>query len=168
MLSQIKFFKPLIVVLATMIIASCGFSPVYKSTEGEASVQQQLAKVKISSPDSLEGQAFKTRLEDLINPTAKQSEKEYLAEYNLSIAEVPLAIQQDRTITRFKIIITADYTMTKIETGEVVSKGEIRREGGYDKVESDYATYISQEDTKKRVLREVAEDARVRIMSVIL
>jgi hypothetical protein len=150
------------------LLASCGFTPVYKTSGMDVNTGGELAMIKVVSTHDLNGQYFQTRLEDLLNPKAVSAQEKYQLTVKLTQSEVPIDIQQDRTVTRYKIIVTVAYTLTDIGTNAVVDQASLRREGGYDKVESEYATYVSQEDTVKRVTKELAEDTKLRIMSVLV
>ena len=154
--------------LSAMWLAACGFTPVHKSMESDSEFSEKLAAIEIVSSHDLIGQSFKTNLDNLLNPTSSSIAKKHKMVVKVTKSEVPLAIQEDRTITRYKVILNANYVITDIETGEKIDSGDIRRDGGYDKVDSDYATYISEEDTTKRIIKELAEDAKIRIISVML
>lgn len=155
-------------IVCLLFTASCGFTPVYKTTENGTSSTESLRRINIITERSLIAQRYKTHLSDLLNPTSDNQEPLYNLDVKLDASTTPLAIQQDRTITRFKVEVRATYTLTRIADGTVIDEGSLHREGGYDKVSSDYATYISDEDATRRVTRELAEDTRIRMMGALL
>lgn len=157
--------KNLSKLLIVFLITSCGFTPVYKTVEGESTAAMNLASVKVESTRDLMGQFYSNKLTDLLNPTSAEVEPQYRISTKLHKNKIPFAIQQDRTITRYKIVVEANYKLVDINSGQVIDEGTLRREGGYDKVDSDYATYISDEDTTRRIIKELAEDTRIRIMA---
>lgn len=157
-----------ILIFLLLFITACGFTPVYKSVGNNSQIADELASIEIISQHDLSGQFFKTNLENLLNPKSRKMPKKYKMETTIRNSEIALAIQEDRTITRYKIVLNAQYKLTDLATGKEIGHGNIKREGGYDKVDSDYATYISKEDATKRTLRELAEDTKIRIMSAIL
>ena len=159
-------FNKIIVIFAILFIASCGFTPVYQ--QQDANSADILASVSVVSSRDLDGQSFSTKLEDLLNPNAKQIDKKYRIDTKLTKSKTPFAIQQDRTITRYKISVLVKYTIVELTTNKVVDQGTLKREGGFDVVESDYGSYISEEDTTKRIIKELAEDANIRIISIIV
>ena len=152
-----------LLVLTSLTLAACGFTPVHKQSNAS-----DLASVKVNTPRGLNEQFFNNHITDLLNPAAVNTPDKYTLDVVLNITQTPLAIQQDRTVTRYKTNVTATYTITEKESGTILDSGKIQREGGYDKVDSDYATYVSEEDTKRRVIKELAEDLKLRTMSVII
>jgi hypothetical protein len=151
------------------MLCSCGFTPVYKKTTDSASgvTTDDMAAIDITIARGLNEQAFQTNLENLLNPTSKSVPTKYLLEVKLSKSETPLLIEQDRTITRYKISVSAQYKLINITDGKVLSEGTTHRDGGYDKVASDYATYVSSDDTTKRIIRELAADTKLKIISAL-
>ena len=157
-----------IAMLTSVTLSSCGFTPVYKTIDDKSSNALSLASVKVESTHDLMGQFYANKLTDLLNPSAMQVEQKYRVNTSLRKHKIPFAIQQDRTITRYKLVVEASYKLVNIDDGKVLDEGSLRREGGYDKVDSDYATYVSDEDTTKRIVEELAEDTRIRIMASLV
>lgn len=163
-----KIFVRFCALALTLTISACGFTPVYKATWDDSQMSDKLASIEIEKADNLLEQVFVSRLQDLLNPTSISSPAKYLIKSDIETQKISLVIQQDRTTTRYKMVATLKYSITDIATGKIVNESSIKREGEYDKVDSDYATYISEEDTKKRIVKELAQDAKVRIMSFML
>jgi len=157
-----------ILIIFIISLNACGFTPVYKQNNSYFEANEKLASVKVNTDRGLNEQYFSSRLNDLLNPTEIDAEKKYDLNIKLSVASTPLAIQQDRTVTRYKVTVGANYTLKDKASDNILSEGTIQREGGFDKVDSNYATYISEEDSKRRVTKELAEDMKLRIISVLL
>lgn len=160
--------RKLLILSIALIITSCGFTPVYKTIDENGSNAKNLAAVKVESSHDLMGQFYTNKLSDLLNPASVNVEPKYRVKTELKKNKIPFAIQQDRTITRYKLVLVANYQLIDINNGKVIDEGTLRREGGYDRVDSDYATYISDGDTTKRIIRELAEDTRIRIMANLI
>jgi hypothetical protein len=163
-----SLLKNLLTLIIIFIVTSCGFTPVYQTVEGDSANAKKLASVKVESSHNLMGQYYSNNLSDLLNPTSLQIEPKYRISTDLKKHRIPFAIQQDRTITRYKVVIEVNYKLVNMENGDVIDEGRLHREGGYDKVDSDYATYVSDEDTTKRIVKELAEDTRIRIMASLI
>ncbi len=155
------------VVLILLMVGSCGFTPIYSET-GVVQAAAKLREIRVEPIKTLIGVIYTNKLSDLLNPTDIDNAPKYSLSVDIATNNIALAIQQDRTITRYKIIVTANYKMIDIATKKIVDRGILKREGGYDKVESDYATYVSKEDTTQRVVRELAEDTRLRLVALTL
>jgi hypothetical protein len=160
-----------------LLISSCGFSPVYSSAQ-KANIPLSTIQIdsSIDKPDEDDTviylprkvlQTFNTELNNVLNPEHENSNKRYRLQVKLRLSHTPLLIQQDHTITRSRVSLSAKYRLTSLVTKEIVSSGEISREGEYDQVESDYATFVSQQDTVVRVTKEIAEGLKIRLISAL-
>lgn len=154
-------------IILLLSLTSCGFSPVYSNDSSHMSSVVKLASIEVNTSYGLMQQLYKTELEDLLNPDQRVQEKLYKVDIDITKALVPIAIEQDRTITRYKVVVSGNYTL-KDNSNKVISTGKLRSEGSYDKVESDYGTYISEDDTTKRIIRQLAEDTRNRLMIALV
>ncbi len=163
-----SLLRKLITISIVLFISACGFTPVYKTMGENSTNAASLAAVKVESTHDLIGQFYSNKLTDLLNPSAMQVEPKYRIQTTLRKNKIPFAIQQDRTITRYKLVLEADYKLVNIDDGKIIDEGSLRREGGYDKVDSDYATYVSDEDTTMRIVKELAEDTRIRILASLI
>ena len=161
MLSQLKKITLLFVLAIT--IQSCGFSAIY----GEYSeLKQKLAAVSVKKIDfGKTGQEFQTELEDLLNPTkADVAKTKYSLVIKLNKRRDALIIEQDREITRYNLILAAEYKLIDSTTGNEISSGTEKVTGSYDAVESDFATFTVEEDTLKRVTKELAKVIRQEVV----
>jgi hypothetical protein len=166
-----SLFSKYSILFLSIALCSCGFTPVYKAdnyVDGSTTAREDLASIEVIAPHDLTGQFFQTTLSDLLSPTAKSAPLKYRLEIKLDKSDTALAIEQDRTITRYKVVVVAHYKLIEIDTTKVLSEGSLKREGGYDKVPSDYATYVSSEDSTRRVTKELAADTKLRIMAALI
>lgn len=155
------------IIVTVLCLSACGFKPLYGSSQHN-SLSDTLAAVEIPEARNRTEQIFLVHLSDLLNPGNISAPPQYRINVTLNQSSSPLAIQKDRTITRYKTIITAHYTLTDIATGKVIEENSLRRDGGYDRVESDYATYVSETQTVKHILHELAEDFKLRLTLTLL
>lgn len=161
-----SLYKFIIILITATTLSSCGFTPVYKEISDNENIEK-LSSIDVTVPKSLLGQAFKYKLLDIINPSGIKVENLYTMDVKIETSDIPLAIESDQTVTRYKVIIKVEYTVKDLNTAAVISQGYLKREGEYDKVDSHYATYVSEEDTTKRLIKELAEDARLRLIATM-
>jgi LPS-assembly lipoprotein len=160
--------KLLLSCFISIFITSCGFSPIYSQEGDNADIASKLLSVEVKPINTLIGQQYVKALEDVLDPSHIGATKNYIIEVNLNKSVLPLAIEQDRTITRYKVVVTADYSIKEISGGKILSRGILKNEADYDKVDSDYATHVSENDTASRTIRELAKDTKVKIISALL
>ena len=150
-----------------LMVAACGFTPVY-STQNKKLTTNELAAIRVEPIRSREGAILVNKLEQMLTQGDYSQPQKYKLTITLSRDRTAIAIERDRTISRFRLVLTAKYTLKDTSTGKVIDSGLLKREGGYDKVESDYATYVSEEDAINRIARELAEDFRIHLTSALL
>ncbi len=154
--------------LCLLIVTACGFSPVYSQKDTNEDIAAKLATIRISPIKSILGQEYVNALQDVLDPAHLQAVPEYVINATLTKDTQALAIERDRTVTRYKVIIFVDYKLQEIATGKIISSGKIKNEADYDKVNSDYATYVSENATAIRAIRELAQDTKIRIISALI
>lgn len=155
--------------MPALFLISCGFTPLYSTNqEYNQNVADKLASIEVKPIKTIMGQEYTTALEDILNPNHLQTQKEYIIESSLGKDVSPLAIERDRTVTRYKIAITVKYTLKEKDTGKQIDSGSVRGEADYDRVESDYATYVSENDITSRVIREIVRDTRIKVIAAFL
>lgn len=155
MLSRRSFFAVIITAVFALLTGACGFTPVYAEREDGA----LLPLIYVDAPDTREGQLF---THELLTALYGDREQPQQAEYSLRVIleeeEFPIDIRRDRTVTRFRIRINGDYVLTRVSDGMRLDKGVITNTGGYDRVDSDYATYVSGRALKERGIALLADD----------
>ncbi len=154
--------------LILLIISSCGFTPVYSKQGDNAEIAAKLSSVEVKPIKTLIGQEYVNALQDVLDPGRVGAVKDYEMEVTITKAVSPLAIERDRTVTRYKVAVTANYKLKASADGKIISSGTLKGESDYDKVDSYYATYVSDDDTTRRVIRELAQDTKIRIISALL
>ena len=165
MLSLLKSYFVLVLVL---VVASCGFKPLYKKAEGEnahSCTNFTVAKMKAFR---VPGQKMQYELQDALNQACINQDKNYRVEVDLSKTKGALAIQKNRAITRYNLTIVGNYRVYEDAAEKPSYQGTSTMVGGFDAVTSDYGTYALEEDTQVKLMDEMANDMALRISSQIL
>jgi LPS-assembly lipoprotein len=144
------------------ILSACGFRPVY----GEAYQSERaagtaaLAQVEVSAGNSRRAQLFKAVLEDQLNPDAVPTQKTYRLDVVLEEQNIPLFVAPDGTYGRGNIQYTAKYALRRIDDNALLADGSLQSVSSYAASETDaiYASYVAQEDAKKRGVIELANN----------
>ena len=89
--------------------------------------------------------------------------QEYKLNITLTKESAAIGIQQDREATRFNIIIRAKYQLLRIDDNSEIDAGTLKVVGSYDAVDSQYATFVAEEDTSFRIIKELAHDIKTRL-----
>lgn len=157
------------------VLSACGFEPMAgQSTQSydQQALPAALARVTIQakSPESMRmiGQQFRIDLEDLINPSGSEAAKEYILDVSLAPIVQPGFITPDGKAQRFLVFLQSSYTLTRLSDGKLLESGNMRRNSSYSNLpNSYYSTYIAEQDTIKRLSKELAEQYRMKLASVL-
>lgn len=165
MVARFSFY--LLCIALVVGLCSCGFKPVYGKKIVNQEMVDRLETVKVKPINTILGQEYVMALSDALNPGAVSREPSYIIEASVKDSVQSLVVERNRTVTRYKVVIFVDYVLKDIASGGQIIKGTIKNEADYDKVSSDYATYVAEVETKKRAIRELANDTKLRIMTAI-
>lgn len=160
----------LILVTLAGSLSACGFKPIYKQDTGEesASMREGLASIYIKPIGGRMGQLLKGNIANLTDPQNKQSNHKYDLTITMKKELIPLAIQQDREVTRYNLVIKANYNLTERGSGKHIDSGNIKVVGGFDAVDSQFAAYVAEKDSTNRVLKEMAQEFKLRLTAALL
>jgi len=146
-----------------LTLSGCGFRPLYGEDEAGTSTFDSLETIQIAALPDRTGQQLHNLLRDRINPRGQPNRPVYVLRISLTEKTEKLAIAQDETATRANLRLSANFTLTKVKSSEVVMSGSSRSANSYNIVDSQYATYVSENDARDRALRELSEDIRLRL-----
>ncbi len=146
--------------LLAFSLSACGFKPVYgKETEQGP----QLAAIRVADIPGRNGQVLRTTLEDLLNPENVYSEPQYQLNIKLERALRELGIQDNLRVTRYDVALTAKYSLISLVDGREVTNGVSRIKSSYNRTESEFATFVADEDANQKAAEEMARDIKSRL-----
>lgn len=147
---------------AVSLLGACGFRPLYGGSSDSSFVRDNPLKgVSIDLIENREGQILRNFLIDRFQPDGT---KRYRLTTDLDISEQDLGLAFDATTTRSRVVVNAAFSLQyQGGTYEFVS----RSAGSYSTVLSDYGTLVARQDATERSLREIADDAKVRLVAFL-
>lgn len=142
------------------LLASCGFKPLYEKAEANGACDN----FKVNSVDfSLAGQKMQYIIQDKLNQACINPEKDYIIDVKVIMTEEAVAIQKDRQVTRYNVVLDASYKISDLVSGKDIYSGKTKSIGGYDAVFSDYGTYALKQDTKNKLAEEMGREIAFKI-----
>ena len=154
----------LLLAAACGLLAACGFQPLYAETD-EAGVtpSADLAAIYVVPLTDRGGQIFHNLLRDRLNPRGQPSNPAYRLEVDVSESVQEVAIRSDETATRANLRLTANFRLSRSDSGETLLAGDSKAITSYNILTSQFATYTSEEDARKRGLRELSDNIRKQL-----
>lgn len=150
------------VAAAAGLLAACGFQPLYGGGKSGPAAAE-LASVRIEPIADRSGQILRNHLLDRLNPYGSPARPEYTLRIALIDSLSGVAVRKSEFPTRSSLRVSAAYTLTRVDTGAAVFSANSSIEGGYNILDSEYATLAAEQNVRERVLREVALDIEARL-----
>ncbi len=157
------------VISALLILAGCGFEPVYGNREGVPQTNRAvLSNIAVSDISGREGQILKIALEDALNPASASGANRYTLNSTLKRTVIPGVIGSDASIQRYSVLVEAEFSLTEAGKSEPVYRGTAKRYGSYSRSESDFSTFVADSDVTRQTIEALAGDIVMRISSLNL
>lgn len=156
------WFKTLSLLASAVVLAACGFRPLYGGQEGsEASAE--LASVKVLPIADRVGQQLHNQLLDLINPRGRPRQPRYTLKILVNEGIEHLAVKKSELSTRANLRLSASYSLQSAGDTTPLMQGSSVVVSSYNILKADFATLIAEKDARARAAREMAQDIRARL-----
>lgn len=140
-------------------LAGCGFTPVYGPGGAASSLR---GNITISDPTDLNGFNLVRRLEDRLG---RNDHGAYRLGFVLNLSEDELGILPDQTITRYNVLGEASFTLTHVESEEVVTSGKVRNFTSYAATGTTVSTLTAERDAYERLMVILADQIVTRLLA---
>lgn len=149
---------PILALLTSLALAACGFEPIHATRPGQA-VTGDLASVRIAPIQDRSGQVLRNYLLDRLSPLGQPAAARYTLTVRLIEPRQTLALRRDDVISRVGYSATATFELADA-AGKRVTSGTSSFATDYEVTSSEYATLVSQQNARDRVLELVSDDIR--------
>lgn len=146
-------------------LAGCGFRPLYGRANTDAagaSVNNQMAGIRIDPIGDRLGQQLHNALRDRLNPLGQPSSSAYTLQVNLSERRYGALAKQDLSASRRNIELNAFYSL-RDTAGNVVMTDRSVITTGYDEFDDPLNDISSFEDAERRSTQQMADQIRTRV-----
>ena len=152
-----NFGFPAVVVIAGLLTAACGFTPVYRQDEPN-SVRQNMAQIEVAPIGGQHGLQLRNRLLEKFTPRGGVDLPQFRLSVNLESSTQELLIQLDNSATRQNLRMKASFSLTDLTSGEILFKDKSVSVGGFNVVDSEFATIVAENNAAERAARKIGED----------
>lgn len=155
-----KIMRKLLPICALLILAACGFEPVYGTLgheESGSAVEDELAQVYIDNIPDYEGQYLRNALIDRFYRSGRPGNPRYTltaTPVRKSLSDLDITKTADTTRAQLRL----DTTISLIDrsSGEVVMTRAVRAITSYNILASEFATRVSEQNTRENALNDLA------------
>lgn len=154
--------RALVLVLAALTLAACGFSPMYGS-RGVASsetVVAALSQVDVRPIAERRGMVLRQQLNEKLHPGGLRNNR-YDLQVRLASRTQELGVRKDSTTSRANLILTANFVLW--DGSRRLMRDRVRSTVSYNILDDQYATIASERDAESRALKQISDEIRVRL-----
>ena len=143
--------------LLLLLLAGCGFRPLYGPRAEGPSTAAELQSIVIDPIPGRLGQILRNDLMDRLTPKGRPAKPRYRLQVALTRFKEGLAIKKDEEITRSNLRLTATFVLNDLESGEAAFQGRSRSTASYNLVRSDFANLAAERDAERRAAGEIGD-----------
>lgn len=148
----------------SLLLAGCGYRPLYGTIDSNSSVAAELAAVTIQEPDSRTTQLIRNELVSTMSPAGSSAGVgPYVLELEPEKNDDPAIIAFNADDIRRTVKLKVDFRLRDRASGKVVYSGKSYSQVSYDRVHAPFADVQARTNAEERAAREVGGDIRTRL-----
>jgi len=148
---------------ACLVVAACGFEPVYGTRLDGSSTSRELASVAVVQQPTRLGQLIRNELLSTIAPAGQQEAQAYVLELLPQAAEEVLIRDFDTGVLRRSFRVEAGFRLSEPGGGGELYSGRSFAQASYDRTETPFADMRARIAAEERAAREVGADIATRL-----
>lgn len=155
---------PAVLVGLALMLAGCGYRPLYGGIDGNSSVAAELAAISIPEPDGRTAQLIRNELISTISPAGSNGGVgPYVLEIEPEKFDDPAIIAFNADDIRRTVKLKVDFRLRDRAAGKVVYSGKSFSQVSYDRVQAPFADLQARTNAEERAAREIGGDIRTRL-----
>lgn len=151
----------ILLLVAALVLAGCGYHPLYGSSATNPGVAGKLAAISIAEPADRPSQLIRNEL--ISSMQAGKGEERYLLNLTTTVQDNNVIAKKQPSVTREAILITTQFELVDRSNGAVLTKGTTFARVPFDVIRQPFADMQAQKDATERAAREIGADIRTRL-----
>lgn len=153
--------------LAALLLAGCGFQPLYADRDGDPGMAKALASVRVQQAAERQGQELTTQLRDAFNPHALTVPAAYMLQVSLAQTVGDAAIRENGTASRNVTNLSANWTLKRLSDGKVVAQGHVHSITSHDVLANEYANVVSGLQDRDHAVLDVGTQIQYKVAAYL-
>ena len=145
----------------SLVLAGCGYRPLYSSTSETAGVAATLSSVTIPEAEDRTGQLIRNEL--ISSMKANKGEDKYTLLLKPEVKKKGIIDKPNPSVTRDAVTIAVSYELVDRATGTVLTEGRTFSQASFDVIQQPFADLQAETNATERAAREVSADIRTRL-----
>ena len=161
---------PVLVTALSLLLAACGFQPMYGARDDNTSVAAELSSVGIERINVVSEQSagpeaeWRSRLgQQLENDLASRFYRggvqavRYRLDMDLTKTREGFGFRPDEAVTRVGLRLEAQYRLVDVVAERVILQDRVQAYNSFEVVQSDFATLSAEEDMEERLVKDLGQ-----------
>lgn len=158
-----KSTAAIILAAAGLMLAGCGFQPLYGTTETGGNVAYQLASISVDPQNTRLGQLIRNEIVSGITPAGSAGGTAYRLAFTPQDSEFTSIDSVNTEPLRQQYKVNATFTLVDTSTGKPVHSGKTFSQVSYDRVDAPAANLQALTNAQERAAIEIGRDIRIRL-----
>ena len=150
-------------VTAGLLVAACGFQPLYGSRADGSSASHALASVSVVEQPTRLGQLIRNELLSTMAPAGVQQTEQYVLELLPAAAEEVAIRDFDTGVLRRSFRVEAAFRLIESGSGSELYSGRTFSQASYDRTSTPFADLQARITAEERAAKEVGADIATRL-----
>lgn len=151
----------ILLIAAALVLAGCGYRPLYGSSSETAGVAATLSAISIPEAEDRVGQLIRN---DLISSMrAGKGEEKYTLLLKPVAKRSGVINKPDPNVTRDAVRLSVSYELVERSSGNIVTKGKTFSQTSFDVIRQPFADLQAETNATERAVHEVSADIRTRL-----
>jgi LPS-assembly lipoprotein len=140
-----------------LLLAGCGFHPLYGEQDGGKAVLPELASISVDSIPDRSGQELTNELRDVFNPRGLTVPARYRLQIGLTKHTQNLMTRPNTSASRTDLSMTASWALTRLSDKKIVLQGSAKATTGHDVLTNEYANVVGDNTDMAAAVSEVSD-----------
>lgn len=156
-----------VALVASLLLAACGFQPLYGTRHDGSSTSHALASVTIAEQSTRLGQLIRNELLSTMAPAGQQAGAAYTLELLPRAAEEVTIQAFDTGVLRRSFRVDVDFRLTDAGSGAELYTGRTFSQASYDRTGTPFANLQARTTAEERAAKEVGADIATRLAAFL-
>lgn len=157
------YARGLAAVVLLLLLAACGFRPLYGTSNESVGVQAALASIAIPEPDTRLAQIIRNDLISAMSPPGRESSDDYTLLLQAVSSESSSIDTKTEGTARKTVRVNASFELVERRSGQIVARGKTFSQVSYDRTQRSFSDVQGQANALERAAHEVSVDIRTRL-----
>lgn len=158
--------RGVLLALGAGLLGGCGFTPLYGPRgQAGAGAQDRLGEVNVLLIPERNGQLLRQALQTRLERGGADAARRYDLSVQLAVSTEPVAVQQDNSVSRIRLIATANWALlSQSPQRSTLTSGSAREVDGFDIINQQFfAAELMNHTTQRRMTDALAEQIATKL-----